>query len=97
MRLIDPTRIRQRVERTRHGRNIRYTDHHNGAVDADVKIRAVKITTGAPPSTQLVEAVAELESATREWRLAKHSDSDDWKRFVKTRLRVANERLQEVQ
>lgn len=97
MRLIDPTKTQTRTERTHLGSNIRYRDHHNGSVDATVKIQAVKITTGAPPTKPVVQAVAELEAAMREWRIAKHSDSDEWKRFVKTRLRVANERLQEVQ
>jgi predicted GTPase len=97
MRLIDPTKVRQTVTRTHLGRNIRHTEHHNGIVDAEVKLTAIKITANAPPSKPLVEAMGELEAATREWRVAKHSDSDEWKRFVKTRLRVANERVQEVQ
>ena len=97
MRLIDPTKTRQTVTRTEHGRNVRHTEHHDGSVDGEVKLRAVKITGGAPPTKPLVAAVAELEAATREWRIAKHSESVEWQRFVKTRLRVANERLQEVQ
>ena len=97
MRLIDPTKVRQTVTRTELGRNIRTTEHHNGQVDAEVKLRAVKIIAHAPPSKPLVHAIAELDAATREWRVAKHSDSVEWKRFVKARLRVANERLLEVQ
>ena len=97
MRLIDPTKIRQTVTRTHLGRNVRHTEHHDGTVDAEVKLTAIKIMAHAPPSKPLVAAIGELEAATREWRVAKHSDSDEWKRFVKTRLRVANERLREVQ
>ena len=97
MLLIDPTKVRQTVTETHLGRNIRTTEHHNGQVDAEVKLRAVKIIAHAPPSKPLVHAIAELEAATREWRVAKHSDSVEWKRFVKARLRVANERLLEVQ
>ena len=97
MRLIDPTKIRQTVTRTHLGRNIRHTEHHNGIVDGEVRLQAVKIIANAPPTKPLVHAIAELEAATREWRVAKHSDSPEWKRYVKTRLRVANERLAEVQ
>jgi hypothetical protein len=97
VRLIDPTKVRHTVTETHLGRNIRHTEHHNGTVDGEVKLRAVKIVAGAPPSKPLVQAIGELESATREWRIAKHSDSVEWKRYVKTRLRVANERLLEVQ
>jgi len=97
MRLIDPTKVRRRVERTEKGRNIRYTDHHDGSVDADVKIKAVKITGGVPPTTTVIQAVHELESAMKEWRIAKHSGSEEWKTYVKGRLRAANKRLREVQ
>ena len=97
MRLIDPTKTLTTVERTEHGNNIQRVEHHNGQVDATVKIRAIKIVSGAPASKPLVEAIAELESATREWRVAKHSTSDEWKSHVKTRLRVANEKVQAAQ
>jgi len=98
MRLIDPTKTRTTVEDSEHGsRRIKYTEHHDGTVDANVKVRAIKITSGAPPSKPLVTAIAELESAVREWRVAKHSPSKDWKRYAKTRLRVANEKVQEAQ
>ena len=63
----------------------------------EVKIKAIKIVSGAPPSKPLIEAIAELESATQEWRVAKHSQSDEWKTHVKTRLRVANEKVQAAQ
>ena len=98
MRLIDPTKTQTTVTDSEHGRDrIQYTEHHNGTVDATVKIKAIKIMSGAPPSKPLVAAIAELESATREWRVAKHSQSDEWKTHVKTRLRVANELVQELQ
>ena len=97
MRLIDPTKTKIFKERTHLGENITRREHFNGSVDANVQLRAVKITAGAPPTTVLVHAIAEVEAATREWRVAKHSDSDEWKQFVKTRLRVANDRLLEVQ
>lgn len=97
MRLIDPTKTNVTAERTEHGDNIRYREHGDGRVDATVKIKAIRIVSGAPASKQLVLAMAELEAATREWRLAKHSNEDGWKAFVKRRLRVANERVQEVQ
>ena len=98
MRLIDPTKTLTTVEDSEHGsRRIKYTEHHDGTVDANVKIKAIKIVSGAPPSEPLVAAIAELEYAAREWRVAKHSPSEDWRRYVKTRLRVANERVQEAQ
>lgn len=98
MRLIDPTKTRTNVEDSEHGpRRVQYTEHHNGSVDATVKIKAIRIVSGAPASKPLVLAIAELESAAREWRVAKHSASVDWKTHVKDRLRVANERVQELQ
>ena len=97
MRLIDPTKTLTTTERTEHGDNITYKEHHNGSVDATVKIKAVKIVSGAPASKPLIAAIAELEAATKEWRVAKHSNSTEWRRFVKTRLRVANQRVQETQ
>ena len=97
MRLIDPTKTKVFHERTHLGRNITRREHFNGSVDAKVQLRAVKIIAHAPPTKSLVAAIAEVEAATREWRVAKHSESDEWKRYVKTRLRVANERLAEVQ
>ena len=97
MRLIDPTKKLTTVERTEHGNNISRVEHHNGQVDATVKIKAIRIVSGAPASKPLVEAIAELESATREWRVAKHSTSDDWKAHVKMRLRDANEKVQAFQ
>jgi hypothetical protein len=98
MRLIDPTKTQTSVTDSEHGRDrIRYTEHHDGTVDATVKIRAIRIVSGAPASKPLVSAIAELESATREWRVAKHSTSDEWKRHAKTKLRVANEKVQAAQ
>ena len=97
MRLIDPTKTNVTAERTEHGDNIRYREHGDGRVDATVKIKAIRITSGAPVSKPLMHAMAELEAATREWRVAKHSESDDWKAHVKTRLRVANEKVQAFQ
>ena len=97
MRLIDPTKKLTTVERTEHGNNIQRVEHHDGQVDANVKVKAIRIVSGTPPSKPLVAAIAELESATREWRVAKHSQSDDWKRYVRNRLRIANAKVQEAQ
>ena len=97
MRLIDPTKTKTFVERTEHGNNIQRTEHFNGSEDANVKIKAVRITFGAPPSKPLVAAIKELESSIKEWRVAKHSDSDEWKRYAKARMKSANERVQETQ
>ena len=97
MRLIDPTKVSQTVERTEHGRNIRRTEHADGRVDAEVKVRAIRIVSGAPPSPPLVAAIAVLESATREYRVAKHSGEVTWIGHAKERLAAANARLVEVQ
>jgi hypothetical protein len=97
VRLIDPTKTLVTGERTEHGDNIRRREHHDGSVDVTVRLKAVAIVAGAPPSKPLVKAVAELEAATAEWRVAKHSDEDGWRRFAAKRLRVANDRLLEVQ
>ena len=95
MRLIDPTKTQTFKERTHLGENITRREHFNGSVDVNVRLKAIKIE--AHVTKPLVAAIAELEAATREWRIAKHSDSDEWKQFAKTRLRVANDRLVEVQ
>lgn len=95
MRLIDPTKTKTFREQTHLGWNITRREHFNGSVDANVQLKAIKIE--AHVSKPLVAAIAELEAATREWRVAKHSDSDAWKQFAKTRLRVANERVMETQ
>ena len=95
MRLIDPTKTRITKQRTHLGENITRREHFDGSVDANVQLKAIKVTTVV--SKPLVHAINELEEATREWRIAKHSKSDEWKNYAKTRLRVANERLLEVQ
>ncbi len=97
MRLIDPTKTRDRTERTEHGSNITYTDHHDGSVDATVRITALRIFSGAPPVKELVYAVAELEAAQKEHTIAKHSDNSDWMRYTANRIRAANLHIQEVQ
>ena len=100
MRLIDPTKTRHRVLDTEYGkRMIRYTDHFNGSRDVDVKVKGLRMnfTQGAPPDENLIRAIGELESANREWRLAKHSKSDDWRAYAKRRLTDANVRVTEVQ
>ena len=95
MRLIDPTKTKIFKERTHLGENITRREHFNGSVDANVQLKAIKIE--AHVTKPLIAAIAELEAATREWRVAKHSDSAEWRRFAKTRLKAANERVKETQ
>lgn len=98
MRLIDPTKTVDRFERTEHG-GVKFTEHFNGSVDANVKISSIKIslTQGATPDRNHVAAIAELEAATKEHRLAKHSGVPEWVRYTTARLKAANDRLLEVQ
>jgi len=98
MRLIDPTKTVTFREPTEHG-HIDRTEHFNGSVDATVKVRSLRlnVTSGAPPDRNLVAAMHELEEAQKEWMIAKHSPSDEWKRYAQRRLYDANERLREVQ
>lgn len=98
MRLIDPNKTVQKVERTEYG-GVLLTEHFNGSVDANVKISSIKIslTQGATPDKNHVAAIAELEAASKEHRLAKNSGVDSWLRFTTARLEAANERLLAVQ
>ena len=97
MLLIDPTKTNTIRERTEKGAVAR-TEHWDGSVDASVKLKALRLnmTSGAPPDTRLVQAVAELEAAQREWLVAKHSPDPAWVMFAKRRIRVAKERVREV-
>jgi len=95
--LVDPTKTRTIRERTEKGAVAR-TEHWDGSVDASVQLRALRLhmTSGAPPDTRLVQAVAELEAAQREWLVAKHSPDPAWVRFAKRRVWDAKERVREV-
>ena len=75
------------------------TEHWNGSVDKTVKVKGLKLslTAGATPDKSHIAAILELEEATKENQLAKHSDNAEWLRYTTRRLRVANERLLEVQ
>ena len=98
MRLIDPSKKVSRVERTEHG-GVKYTEHFNGSVDADVKLSAIKVslTQGAAPNKDHVAAIFELEAATKEHRLAKAANTPEWLRYTTARLKAANARLLDVQ
>ena len=95
--LIDPSKTNTVRERTEKG-SVARTEHWDGSVDASVRLRALRLhmTSGAPPDTRLVAAVAELEAAQREWLVAKHSPDPAWSRFVRRRIEVAKERVREV-
>lgn len=98
MRLIDPAKTRTTVEEIERGRVTR-TEHFNGSVDADVKLRALRIsmTAGAPPSKPLVYAIHELEEATREYRLAQHSGNAGWLAYTTGRMGQAKAKVRELQ
>lgn len=98
MRLIDPSKKVSRIEPTEHG-GVKFTEHFDGSVDATVKLSAIKIslTQGAAPNKDHVAAIAELEAATKEHRLAKESGAAEWMRYTTARLQAANERVRAVQ
>ena len=77
----------------------RHTEHADGTVDATVRVTGLRLnlTADAPPNKQLVYAVAELEEANREHRLASASGQPEWIAYTKRRLTAANVRIQEVQ
>ena len=97
MLLIDPTKTKTTRERTDKGAVAR-REHWDGSVDANVQLQALRLhmTSGAPPDTRLVEAIAELEAAQKEWLVAKHSPDPAWVMFAKRRVMVAKERVREV-
>ena len=97
MLLVDPTKTNTVRERTEHGAVAR-REHWDGTVDANVRLRALRLhmTSGAPPDTRLVQAVAELEAAQKEWLIAKHSPDPAWVMYAKRRVVDAKERVREV-
>lgn len=98
MRLIDPTKVDISRRPTEHG-YVATREHWNGSVDATVKLKALRlsIVADAPPNKDHVAAIHELEAAQQEWLYAKHSPDPAWVEYAKRRLRIANERLREVQ
>ncbi len=99
MLLLDKAGTLETVTETHLGRNVKHTEHFDGHVDAEVRVKSLRMSfvSGAPPVKELVHAIAELEAATKEWRMAKHSKSDDWIRYAKVRLAAANVRVKETQ
>ena len=97
MRLIDPTKTIETVEKTEYG-SVTTREHHDGSVDATVKIKALRIRPfdGAPDKDH-VAAIMELQAATQEHMLAKHANQPEWVRYTTDRLHAANIRIQEVQ
>lgn len=80
-----------------HGGVIR-KEHWDGSVDATVKVKGLRlnITSGAPPQQPVVDAIAALEEAQAEWRIAKHSGNSEWMGYARRRLESCNVRLREV-
>jgi hypothetical protein len=64
-----------------------------------VKVKALKLNfaAGATPNREHVNAIAELQAASKEHLLAKHSKSEKWLEYTTKRLEAANVRLLEVQ
>ena len=104
MRLIDPTKTNSRTwgvaetGETSPSGSVTLTEHWDGSVDATVRPQPIRmvVTNGAPPRARVVAAIAELEAATREARLAKHSGSAEWSRYATKRLKNAAAQLEEV-
>lgn len=87
------------ISRGEDGQKLVRTDRFDGSNDATVYVKSIKInlTKDAPPNRDYVAAIAELEQATREYRLASRSGSHEWKQYASRRLREANLRVVEVQ
>lgn len=87
------------VEDTEYVRNgVTRTEHWDGSVDATVRVKGLRlnITAGAPPQQTVVDAIAALEEAQAEWRIAKHSGNAEWMGYARRRLESCNVRLKEV-
>ena len=97
MILIDPTKTIETVEKTEYG-SVTTRERHDGSNDATVKVKTLRIRPfqGAPDK-QHVYAIMELQAATREHMLAKHSNQPEWLRYTTERLADANIRIVEVQ
>ena len=81
------------------GQKIVRTDRFDGSNDVTVHVKAIKLnlTKDAPPNREYVAAIAELEQATKEYRLASRSGSKQWEQYAARRLKAANLRVVEVQ
>ncbi len=88
----------EKVEKTQFT-TITRTEHFDGTLDATVAVKAMRLSfaEGADPNREHVAAIAELQAATQEHRLARHSGLADWVRYTTERLHRANDRLLEVQ
>lgn len=98
MRLIHPDATHTTSETVERGRVIR-TEHFNGSVDAEVKLRALRfnVVADAPPDQRLVYAIHELEEATKEYRLAQHAGNPGWLTYSTGRMAEAKRKVRELQ
>ena len=77
--------------------NVEYTEHWDGSTDAKVQLTAIQLDLRPEDPHAFAKALAALEDATAEIRLASRSGQAEWLRYAKARHRDANERLTELQ
>ncbi len=102
MRLINPTRTRRRAQHNkREGTVVKHLDHFDGRTDAKVHLRTIRIklvaAEGAPLNTEQLKAIGAFEEANRNYIIAKHSGSDEWRDSAFRRLDYARRRLEDNQ
>ena len=98
MRLIEPTAVNIRHMKTGDRTWVRYREHHDGSVDANVKVDAIRISVSdGSMSRPHIEAIGALEQATQNYRLAQHSGSPEWKQAAERALVDARDRVHQTQ
>ena len=104
MRLLHPERTHTKTwgiaktgQVSRQG-TVTQTEHWDGRMDATVAPAPIRLrnTRDAPPNPARVAAFAELETAARRWRIARHSDDPKLMRSAQARLDAATIRLETI-
>ena len=80
---------------------VQYSEKWDGSRSARVQLEAIdlfgQVAQNRVHRELLVHAIAELEAAVKELRLATASGDDGWVGYAKARQRAANHRIVELQ
>jgi len=84
-------------EETDSGATIETFKHFDGSVDKTVKVKSLVLNLFGKISPEHMKAINELQEASRQMIIAKHSNNPEMERKATFRLERANVRLLEVQ
>jgi hypothetical protein len=83
------------------GRRVRYTEKMDGSMSARVQLEAIdllgRVGDNRVQRAKLIHAIAELEAATKELRLATATGAKEWVEYARRRQRAANQAVTELQ